>query len=144
MAVLYSRQGPMPGSIGARRIKRTASPNGAAAGLKGDVLPAGSFIVPPPPATEGEIYRGCAFVKFSTHTEAQAAINALHGSQTMPGRFPPRAWAPAWAHTGQWRDVSGPPEHVSRRLGQSARCVFRERRRSLPAPPFKRGAPVLR
>ncbi|XP_077563983.1 CUGBP Elav-like family member bruno 3 isoform X2 [Haemaphysalis longicornis] len=55
--------------------------------------------------------KGCAFVKFSTHTEAQAAINALHGSQTMPGRFPPRAWAPAWAHTGQWRDVSGPPEH---------------------------------
>ncbi|XP_051893897.1 CUGBP Elav-like family member 4 isoform X3 [Pristis pectinata] len=29
--------------------------------------------------------KGCAFVKFSTHAEAQAAINALHGSQTMPG-----------------------------------------------------------
>uniref|UniRef100_A0AAY4EP88 RRM domain-containing protein n=1 Tax=Denticeps clupeoides TaxID=299321 RepID=A0AAY4EP88_9TELE len=29
--------------------------------------------------------KGCAFVKFSTHTEAQAAIGALHGSQTMPG-----------------------------------------------------------
>ncbi|CAN7937300.1 unnamed protein product [Ixodes hexagonus] len=29
--------------------------------------------------------KGCAFVKFSSHTEAQAAINALHGSQTMPG-----------------------------------------------------------
>ncbi|XP_076055583.1 CUGBP Elav-like family member 4 isoform X12 [Oratosquilla oratoria] len=28
---------------------------------------------------------GCAFVKYSTHTEAQAAINSLHGSQTMPG-----------------------------------------------------------
>lgn len=27
---------------------------------------------------------GCAFVKFSTHTEAQSAIGALHGSQTMP------------------------------------------------------------
>ena len=27
---------------------------------------------------------GCAFVKFSSHTEAQSAINALHGSQTMP------------------------------------------------------------
>ncbi|KAK7450682.1 hypothetical protein BaRGS_00039908 [Batillaria attramentaria] len=27
----------------------------------------------------------CAFVKFSSHSEAQAAINALHGSQTMPG-----------------------------------------------------------
>uniref|UniRef100_T1HGR4 RRM domain-containing protein n=1 Tax=Rhodnius prolixus TaxID=13249 RepID=T1HGR4_RHOPR len=26
----------------------------------------------------------CAFVKFSSHIEAQAAINSLHGSQTMP------------------------------------------------------------
>ncbi|KAH1027454.1 hypothetical protein HUJ05_000957 [Dendroctonus ponderosae] len=29
---------------------------------------------------------GCAFVKYSTHQEAQAAINSLHGSQTMPVR----------------------------------------------------------
>ncbi|KAM9523197.1 CUGBP Elav-like family member 4 isoform 12-T13 [Salvelinus alpinus] len=29
--------------------------------------------------------RGCAFVKYSSHAEAQAAISALHGSQTMPG-----------------------------------------------------------
>ncbi|XP_064471447.1 CUGBP Elav-like family member 4 isoform X3 [Ornithodoros turicata] len=29
--------------------------------------------------------KGCAFVKFSSHNEAQAAINGLHGSQTMPG-----------------------------------------------------------
>ncbi|XP_013860045.1 CUGBP Elav-like family member 5a isoform X15 [Austrofundulus limnaeus] len=29
--------------------------------------------------------KGCAFVKFSTHTEAQSAIGTLHGSQTMPG-----------------------------------------------------------
>ncbi|XP_025832906.1 CUGBP Elav-like family member 3, partial [Agrilus planipennis] len=28
--------------------------------------------------------KGCAFVKFSSHQEAQAAINNLHGSQTMP------------------------------------------------------------
>ncbi|KAH1020300.1 hypothetical protein HUJ04_009985 [Dendroctonus ponderosae] len=28
--------------------------------------------------------KGCAFVKYSTHQEAQAAINSLHGSQTMP------------------------------------------------------------
>lgn len=27
---------------------------------------------------------GCAFVKFSSHPEAQAAITSLHGSQTMP------------------------------------------------------------
>lgn len=29
--------------------------------------------------------KGCAFVKFTNHTEAQSAISALHGSQTMPG-----------------------------------------------------------
>ncbi|XP_064168428.1 CUGBP Elav-like family member 4 isoform X9 [Anguilla rostrata] len=28
--------------------------------------------------------KGCAFVKFSSHTEAQAAISTLHGGQTMP------------------------------------------------------------
>uniref|UniRef100_A0AAV2KUX5 RRM domain-containing protein n=1 Tax=Knipowitschia caucasica TaxID=637954 RepID=A0AAV2KUX5_KNICA len=32
--------------------------------------------------------KGCAFVKFSTHTEAQSAISALHGSQTMPASLP--------------------------------------------------------
>uniref|UniRef100_A0A8D9AWQ7 CUGBP Elav-like family member 3 n=2 Tax=Cacopsylla melanoneura TaxID=428564 RepID=A0A8D9AWQ7_9HEMI len=31
------------------------------------------------------ISKGCAFVKFSSHCEAQAAISTLHGSQTMPG-----------------------------------------------------------
>jgi hypothetical protein len=30
------------------------------------------------------VLTGCAFVKYSSHAEAQAAINALHGSQTMP------------------------------------------------------------
>ncbi|XP_061098921.1 CUGBP Elav-like family member 5 [Conger conger] len=29
--------------------------------------------------------KGCAFVKFSTHGEAQSAISHLHGNQTMPG-----------------------------------------------------------
>ncbi|XP_059485727.1 CUGBP Elav-like family member 6 isoform X9 [Neocloeon triangulifer] len=29
--------------------------------------------------------KGCAFVKFGSHQEAQAAISNLHGSQTMPG-----------------------------------------------------------
>ncbi|XP_059196063.1 CUGBP Elav-like family member 3 isoform X2 [Centropristis striata] len=29
--------------------------------------------------------KGCAFVKFQGHAEAQAAINSLHGSRTMPG-----------------------------------------------------------
>lgn len=31
-----------------------------------------------------EFVSGCAFVKYSSHQEAQAAINSLHGSQTMP------------------------------------------------------------
>lgn len=30
------------------------------------------------------MFIGCAFVKYSSHQEAQAAINSLHGSQTMP------------------------------------------------------------
>ncbi|VDK46529.1 unnamed protein product [Anisakis simplex] len=29
--------------------------------------------------------KGCAFVKFAAHSQAAMAINALHGSQTMPG-----------------------------------------------------------
>nr|XP_061808707.1 CUGBP Elav-like family member 3 isoform X3 [Nerophis lumbriciformis] len=29
--------------------------------------------------------KGCAFVKFQNNVEAQAAINALHGSRTLPG-----------------------------------------------------------
>lgn len=29
--------------------------------------------------------KGCAFVKYSTHAEAQIAINQIHGSQTFPG-----------------------------------------------------------
>ncbi|XP_044306465.1 CUGBP Elav-like family member 6 isoform X6 [Varanus komodoensis] len=29
--------------------------------------------------------KGCAFVKYGSHAEAQAAIGSLHGSQTMPG-----------------------------------------------------------
>uniref|UniRef100_A0A8C1NL77 CUGBP Elav-like family member 4 n=1 Tax=Cyprinus carpio TaxID=7962 RepID=A0A8C1NL77_CYPCA len=29
--------------------------------------------------------KGCAFVKFQNHSEAQSAINSLHGSRTLPG-----------------------------------------------------------
>ncbi|XP_014681752.1 PREDICTED: CUGBP Elav-like family member 4 [Priapulus caudatus] len=34
--------------------------------------------------------KGCAFVKFGSHAEAQAAITHLHGSQTMPYGFYPQ------------------------------------------------------
>ncbi|XP_066972994.1 CUGBP Elav-like family member 4 isoform X13 [Macrobrachium rosenbergii] len=33
---------------------------------------------------DSESRAGCAFVKYGSHSEAQAAINSLHGSQTMP------------------------------------------------------------
>lgn len=43
---------------------------------------------------------GCAFVKYSSHAEAQAAINALHGSQTMPvSAALRRSWAVATQET---------------------------------------------
>lgn len=35
---------------------------------------------------------GCAFVKFSSHPEAQAAITSLHGSQTMPVSIYSKPW----------------------------------------------------
>lgn len=60
--------------------KPHALPGGVGApGVCGDVACSGSSPDPP----------GCAFVKFQTHAEAQAAINALHGSRTLPVR--PRA-----------------------------------------------------
>ncbi|KAL7978007.1 hypothetical protein Chor_004994 [Crotalus horridus] len=34
---------------------------------------------------ECTVLRGCAFVKFQMHAEAQAAISTLHGSRTLPG-----------------------------------------------------------
>ncbi|XP_055607640.1 CUGBP Elav-like family member 4 isoform X10 [Uranotaenia lowii] len=40
--------------------------------------------IPVKPA-DSENRGGCAFVKFTSHQEAQAAITSLHGSQTMPG-----------------------------------------------------------
>ena len=32
--------------------------------------------------------RGCAFIKFSSRQEAQAAINEMHGSEIMPVSLP--------------------------------------------------------
>ncbi|KAJ4943112.1 hypothetical protein JOQ06_005618, partial [Pogonophryne albipinna] len=47
--------------------------------------------------------KGCAFVKFSTHTEAQSAISALHGSQTMPEALVDEAMkrSQLWSHICQ-------------------------------------------
>uniref|UniRef100_A0ACB8E4T2 CUGBP Elav-like member 4 n=1 Tax=Sphaerodactylus townsendi TaxID=933632 RepID=A0ACB8E4T2_9SAUR len=38
-----------------------------------------------PPRPGQTSVKGCAFVKYGSHAEAQAAISSLHGSQTMPG-----------------------------------------------------------
>ncbi|EGI58043.1 CUG-BP- and ETR-3-like factor 4 [Acromyrmex echinatior] len=48
---------------------------------------------------------GCAFVKLSSHQEALAAINSLHGSQTMPGCTP---WSDSrWPSSVNGRGVRG-------------------------------------
>ncbi|EMP27965.1 CUGBP Elav-like family member 3-A [Chelonia mydas] len=44
--------------------------------------------------------KGCAFVKFQAHAEAQAAINTLHGSRTLPVR-----------HTGNRGELLEKPGH---------------------------------
>ena len=51
--------------------------------MNGFALFEGSLLTltPCPPLSTGG-----AFVKFSSHAEAQAAINSLHGRQTMPVR----------------------------------------------------------
>ncbi len=33
------------------------------------------------------VSRGCAFIKFASRQQAQAAINKMHGSQVMPVGF---------------------------------------------------------
>ncbi|VDP05425.1 unnamed protein product [Soboliphyme baturini] len=53
-------------------------PDGASKGIMSSPLPLTVI-------NRSSINAGCAFVKFSSHLEAQAAITALHGSQTMPG-----------------------------------------------------------
>lgn len=48
------------------------------------IFKAVSLMFCPSPLFVSFFYTGCAFVKFSSHAEAQAAINSLHGGQTMP------------------------------------------------------------
>lgn len=49
---------------------------------------------------------GCAFVKFQTHAEAQAAINTLHSSRTLPVSpatlGPSGLSSPAWPTIRPW------------------------------------------
>ena len=56
-------------------------PGGRACDLPGSD---GRVGIPPKTLQAGGHMAVCAFVKYSSHAEAQAAINALHGSQTMP------------------------------------------------------------
>jgi len=37
---------------------------------------------------DGAALAGCAFLKFSSHAEALAAVNTMHGSRTMPVSSP--------------------------------------------------------
>lgn len=52
-------------------------------GVSPPIFKATSLMMCPSPLSLS-LYTGCAFVKFSSHAEAQAAINSLHGGQTMP------------------------------------------------------------
>lgn len=61
------------------------------------------------PGSAPPVPPGCAFVKYSSHAEAQAAINALHGSQTMPVSSATPGWG--W-NAGSGRMTPLPtPEH---------------------------------
>lgn len=52
----------------------------------GEAWGGGGEVCPGPHAGPDPLSPGCAFVKFQSHTEAQAAIAALHGSRTLPVR----------------------------------------------------------
>ncbi|BHF64393.1 Cugbp, Elav-like member [Sparganum proliferum] len=69
--------------------------------------------------------KGCAFVKFCSHAEAQSAIQALHGSQTMQGASSPivvkfadrdrerQPKGPQQQHRVQYSEGSRPPSVAS-------------------------------
>ena len=56
-------------------------------------------------------HRGCAFIKFATRQQAQAAINKMHGSQVMPVRV-----RRVWKDCGLVRECGGGPVRGVERL----------------------------
>ena len=52
--------------------------------------------------------KGCAFVKYTRHEEALAAINALHGSQTMQVRRCSLASPTSTSYTALILSISSP------------------------------------
>lgn len=76
---------------------------------------------------------GCAFVKFQSNAEAQAAINALHGSRTLPVSPRPQTLALMLMlrifcrHSVQWLSeesplliLSPPPPHMCTHTAESS------------------------
>lgn len=70
---------------------------------------------------------GCAFVKYSSHAEAQAAINALHGSQTMPvsAAAPGAGRGEGDGSNGGTDTPSTPHTHRARPRARSTPCQTR-------------------
>ncbi|OWR51108.1 hypothetical protein KGM_204370 [Danaus plexippus plexippus] len=73
---------------------------------------------------------GCAFVKYSSHQEAQAAITSLHGSQTMPGTRTPDCMS-IKVHPNKSGNASGPCDEIDlnwthSKLTRSTRAMFPE------------------
>ncbi|NXV37589.1 CELF3 protein, partial [Rissa tridactyla] len=67
------------GVLGAMEGERVTVPKA------GGAVPLWEVGAPPPHPGPDPLSPGCAFVKFQSHAEAQAAIAALHGSRTLPG-----------------------------------------------------------
>lgn len=82
---------------------------------------------------------GCAFVKYSSHAEAQAAINALHGSQTMPvsGALPDEVRTPRWPQRDRELRRAPPALELRAHLAKCGALTASSRgRKSLSLSPF--------
>ncbi|KAH1020301.1 hypothetical protein HUJ04_009986 [Dendroctonus ponderosae] len=76
--------------------------------------------------------KGCAFVKYSTHQEAQAAINSLHGSQTMPVRE--NIFYETWHRAAAFRAHHDATKRKRKRLVEvKGKGVTRHRKASSPS-----------
>uniref|UniRef100_A0A0X3Q3H0 RRM domain-containing protein n=1 Tax=Schistocephalus solidus TaxID=70667 RepID=A0A0X3Q3H0_SCHSO len=65
------------------------------------------------------VSKGCAFVKFCSHSEAQSAMQALHGSQTMQGASSPIVVK--FADKDRERPLKGPQQQQRVQYSESSR-----------------------